>query len=48
MRRLNKAELDNVVQAPLGFYMQHQAWRKNITGIAKGPLPFFWGVSKVA
>jgi peptide/nickel transport system substrate-binding protein len=48
MRRLNKAELDNVIHAPLGFYMQHQAWRKNITGIAKGPLPFFWGVSKAA
>ena len=25
-----------------------QAWRKNVSGIAKGPLPFFWGVSKTA
>jgi hypothetical protein len=24
----------------------HQAWRKNVTGIVPGPLPFFWGVSK--
>jgi peptide/nickel transport system substrate-binding protein len=46
MRRLNKAALDDVVYAPLGLFMQHQAWRKNVTGIVKGPLPFFWGVSK--
>jgi peptide/nickel transport system substrate-binding protein len=46
MRRLNKAALDNVVYAPTGFFLQYQAWRKNVTGIVKGPLPFFWGVSK--
>jgi hypothetical protein len=46
-RRLNKAALDHVVHAPIGFYLRQQAWRKNITGIAQGPLPFFWGVSKV-
>jgi peptide/nickel transport system substrate-binding protein len=45
-RRLNKAALDNVVYAPTGFFMQYQAWRKNVTGIVPGPLPFFWGVSK--
>jgi hypothetical protein len=38
--------LDHVVYAPLGLFLQHQAWRKNIRGIVKGPLPFFWGVSK--
>ena len=47
-RRLNKAALDHVVHAPLGFFLQYQAWRKNVTGIVKGPLPFFWGVSKTA
>src|SRR5215831_12782240 len=47
-RRLNKAALDHVVYAPLGFFLQYQAWRKNVTGIVKGPLPFFWGVSKTA
>jgi peptide/nickel transport system substrate-binding protein len=47
-RRLNKAALDDVVYAPIGFYLSHQAWRKNVTGIVKGPLPFFWGVSKMA
>jgi len=46
IRRLNKAALDNVVQAPTGFFLQYQAWRKNVAGIGKGPLPFFWGVSK--
>jgi peptide/nickel transport system substrate-binding protein len=48
VRRLNKAALDHAVYAPLGFYLTHQAWRKNVTGIVKGPLPFFWGVSKAA
>jgi peptide/nickel transport system substrate-binding protein len=44
--RLNKAALDHVVFAPLGFFLQYQAWRKNVTGIVKGPMPCFWGVSK--
>jgi peptide/nickel transport system substrate-binding protein len=48
MRRLNKAALESVVYAPTGFFLQHQAWRRNVAGIAKGPLPFFWGVSKNA
>ena len=47
-RRINKAALDHVVFAPLGFFLQHQAWRKNVSGIVQGPLPFFWGVSKTA
>ena len=47
-RRLNKAALDQVIYAPLGFFVMHQAWRRNVTGIVKGPLPFFWGVSKTA
>jgi peptide/nickel transport system substrate-binding protein len=45
VRRLNKAALDHVVYAPLGWYLSHQAWRKNITGIVKGPMAFFWGVA---
>jgi peptide/nickel transport system substrate-binding protein len=48
VRRLNKAALDNVVFAPTGFFLQYQAWRKNVSGVVKGPLPFFWGVSKTA
>jgi peptide/nickel transport system substrate-binding protein len=46
VRRLNKTALDHVVYAPLGFYLLHFAWRKNVTGIVPGPLPFFWGVGK--
>ena len=46
VRRLNKAALDNVVYAPTGFFLSYQAWRKNVSGIVKAPLPFFWGVSK--
>jgi peptide/nickel transport system substrate-binding protein len=46
--RLNKAALDEVVYAPTGFFLGYQAWRKNVTGIAKGPLPFFWDVAKSA
>jgi peptide/nickel transport system substrate-binding protein len=45
-RHLNKTALDFVVYAPLGFFLQHQAWRKNVTGIVNGPLPFAWGVNK--
>jgi peptide/nickel transport system substrate-binding protein len=47
-RRLNKAALDHVVHVPLGLWLAHQAWRKNVSGIVRGPLPFFWGVSKTA
>jgi peptide/nickel transport system substrate-binding protein len=48
IRLLNKAALDNVVYAPTGFFLGYQAWRKNVSGVVKGPLPFFWGVGKVA
>jgi peptide/nickel transport system substrate-binding protein len=46
MDRLNKTALDNVVYAPTGFFLGYQAWRSNVTGIVKGPLPFFWDVAK--
>ena len=48
IRKLNKAALESVVYAPTGFFLQYQAWRRNVGGIVKGPLPFFWGVSKSA
>lgn len=47
-RRLNKVAFENAIYAPLGVYFQHQAWRRNITGLAQGPLPLFWGVAKTA
>jgi peptide/nickel transport system substrate-binding protein len=46
--RLNRAACEDVVYAPTGFFLAHQAWRSNVAGIVKGPLPFFWGVSKAA
>jgi peptide/nickel transport system substrate-binding protein len=45
-RRLNKAALDHVIYAPLGWYLRHFAWRRTLAGVTQGPLPFFWGVSK--
>jgi len=48
VRRLNKAALEAVVYAPTGFFLEYQAWRRNVNGIVKGPLPFFWEVSKAA
>ena len=48
VKRLNKAALEDVIYAPTGFFLSYTAWRKNVSGIAKGPLPFFWDVSKTA
>ena len=47
-RRLNRAALDFAIYAPLGSYLFYHAWRKNVTGIAGGPAPFFWSVAKAA
>jgi peptide/nickel transport system substrate-binding protein len=47
-RRLNKVAFDNAIYVPLGWYLRHFAWRKNVSGIVQGPLPFFWGVNKSA
>ena len=44
--RLNKAAIDNVVYVPTGHFVSYQAWRSNVEGIVKGPLPFFWNVKK--
>jgi peptide/nickel transport system substrate-binding protein len=43
---VNKAAMDHVVYIPTGFFYTYQAWRKNITGIVSGPLPWFAGVKK--
>ena len=48
MRRFNKAALEQVLYAPLGWYLRHYAWRRHLTGVTQGPLPLFWGVSKTA
>ncbi|WP_426957440.1 ABC transporter substrate-binding protein [Muricoccus radiodurans] len=46
MDELNTAAMENVLFAPTGFFAMYQAWRRNVSGVVKGPLPFFWGVSK--
>ena len=32
--------------APLGNYRQSTAWRSNLTGLLKAPLPVFWNVAR--
>ncbi len=44
--KINSEAIEHVVYAPTGFFLGYQAWRRNVSGITKGPLPFFWGVSK--
>lgn len=44
--KINREAVENVVYAPTGFFKSYQAWRRNVSGVVKGPLPFFWGVSK--
>ena len=43
---INKAAMDDVVYIPTGFFYSYQAWRKNLSGITSGPLPWFTGVKK--
>ena len=35
-----------VPYVPLGQYFQSAAWRRNVTGHLKGPVPVFWNVAK--
>ena len=43
---LNKASMENVTYVPTGFFVGHQAWRRNVSGVVKAPFPQFWGVQK--
>ena len=45
-RRINNAALEHVVRVSLGFWLSFEAWRRHVSGIVKGPLPFFWGVAE--
>jgi peptide/nickel transport system substrate-binding protein len=47
-RKVNRLAFDHAIYAPLGQYLRLFAWRRNLTGVTQGPLPFFWGVSKAA
>jgi peptide/nickel transport system substrate-binding protein len=42
----NRALWNHVTYIPNGFYLGFQAWRRNVSGVVKGPIPFFWGVGK--
>jgi peptide/nickel transport system substrate-binding protein len=44
---INRAAMTDVIYIPTGFDLGYQAWRRDVTGIQKGPLPFFWGVAKM-
>jgi len=44
--RLNEASMAFMTWVPTGLFMSYQAWRRGVGGIGKGPMPFFWGVSK--
>jgi peptide/nickel transport system substrate-binding protein len=44
--RLNAASMAHMTWVPTGLFMSYQAWRRNLSGVGKGPMPFFWGVSK--
>ena len=43
---INKSAMEDVEYIPTGFFLLHQAWRKNITGVVGGPLRWFSGVKK--
>jgi peptide/nickel transport system substrate-binding protein len=44
--RLNAASMAFMTWVPTGLFMSYQAWRRNLGGVGKGPMPFFWGVTK--
>lgn len=43
---LNRASMAFMTWVPTGLFMAYQAWRRNVSGIIKAPLPLFWGVAK--
>ena len=45
-REIQDAVFEEALFVPLGNYLQSAAWRKNITGHLKGPVPVFWNVAK--
>ena len=46
MGRVNRAAMENVVYVPTGFFLGYQAWRRNVSGVVRGPIPFPWNVTK--
>jgi peptide/nickel transport system substrate-binding protein len=44
--KIQARAFETVPFVPLGQFQQPTAFRRNVQGIAKAPVPFFWGVSK--
>lgn len=44
--RIQARSFETVPFIPLGQYLPSAAWRSNLQGILKGPVPVFWNVSK--
>ena len=47
MAAINKAAMENVVYIPTGFYYGSRPGAAISSGVADGPLPWFWGVENV-
>ncbi len=43
---MNRLAMEDALWGPTGFFMSYQAWRKNVEGVVKAPIPFFWNVTK--
>jgi peptide/nickel transport system substrate-binding protein len=41
---INKLAQDDVATIPLGQFRIRSAWRRSITGLAQGSMPYPWGV----
>jgi peptide/nickel transport system substrate-binding protein len=46
-REMQTEAFTSALYVPLGQYFQSAAYRRNVTGVLKGPLPLFWNVSKI-
>jgi peptide/nickel transport system substrate-binding protein len=45
-QQIQARAFESVPFIPLGQYLPPAAWRKNLSGLLKGPIPVFWNVSK--
>ena len=43
---IQKRAYDDVMWIPAGIYYQPSAWRTNVSGVLKAPVPFFWNMEK--
>jgi peptide/nickel transport system substrate-binding protein len=41
---INKLAQDDVATIPLGQFRIRSAWRRSITGLAQGSMPYPWSV----